>query len=141
MVVTRSMGMASGTFTHTFPLVLGALSTNVSSIAGGLTISLTGAGFGEGVGNTTVLVGGVNATVMSSSPSGLVFITPPLASAPTGPVVADLVVTVAAPDPRMRMPAFGSSRRTRALQRLSRLDKHAPSLVPRHLFKLVGVMV
>ncbi len=136
MVVTQQNGMAAGTFTYTFPLVLSTLSSSSSSIAGGLTVTLTGQGFGNGPQNTTVSVGGVPATVLSSTSSSVVFITPPVGGI-TAPVVANVTVTIVAPDPHMRMPAFGSVRRSRALQRLARLREHAPELVPEHLFKLV----
>ncbi len=141
MVVSRDLGMASGVFTHTFGLAIATVAPTASSIAGGQTLVLTGQGFGATPAQTVVFVGGFRALVVSSTPTQVELLTPALPNAVAAAVVANVSVTVTGTDGGMRLPAFSSLRRSRALHRLARLAQHAPELAPKHLLPVCGCAI
>ncbi len=109
MVVVQDLGMASGEFTHTFPLaVTGALSHTSGSIAGGLAVTLSGRGFKSSANHTSVTFGSSAATFVSASTTSLVVLTPPNSGAATAPVTVPVTVTVAYQPQGMRLPNWRS---------------------------------
>ena len=98
-VTYPGLGMGwSGSSAVVVPLVVTTVSPSVGSMAGGLTVTITGTGFSANPSDKSVAFGTVPCTIVSSSPSSLVCITGALksgASAAAVTVAASLPLNIA----------------------------------------------
>ena len=94
MVTVRSLGMASGSFRHTFPLaVTGPPSFTNGSVGGGLLLTLPGRGFKNTTSTMAVSFGGTSAVIVGGSSTMLQVLTPAYPSAASVAATTSIVLT------------------------------------------------